>query len=134
MRSQCQGARQKDWDWPGTIGESTHCKEVSIYVFPEKELRKKKRSLSTNFRIHVFVSDLYIPTIGPPIFLQQNRQTDRALLQGLTWFSATQTGCRWLISYIEQKKFLACDPEISVDFSAPPEFSGGVMEKCLNTG
>jgi hypothetical protein len=22
-------------------------------------------------------SDLYIPTIGPPIFLQQNRQTDR---------------------------------------------------------
>ncbi len=51
------------------------------------------------------------------------------LLQGLTWFSATQTGCRWLISYIEQKKFLACKPEISVDFSAPPEFSGGEMEK-----
>ncbi len=23
------------------------------------------------------VSDLYIPTIGPPIFLQQNKQTDR---------------------------------------------------------
>jgi hypothetical protein len=56
------------------------------------------------------------------------------LLQGLTWFSATQTGCRWLISYIEQKKFLACEPEFSVDFSAPPEFSGGVMEKCLSTG
>ncbi len=32
------------------------------------------------------------------------------------------------------KKFLACEPEISVDFSLPPEFSGGVMEKCLNTG
>ncbi len=35
---------------------------------------------------------------------------------------------------MEQKKFLACEPEFSVDFSAPPEFFGGVMEKCLNTG
>jgi hypothetical protein len=49
-----------------------HCKEISIYIFPEKELR----SLSPNFHIHVSVRDLYIPTIGPPIFLQQNRQTD----------------------------------------------------------
>jgi hypothetical protein len=55
------------------------------------------------------------------------------LLQGLTWFSVTQTGCRWLKTYIEQKKFLACEPEISVDLSAPPEFSGGVMEKFLST-
>ena len=30
---------------------------------------------------------------------------------------------------MEQKKFLACEPEISVDLSAPPEFSGGVTEK-----
>jgi hypothetical protein len=50
-----------------------HCKEISKYVFPEKKLR----GLSPNFHIHVSVSDLYIPTIGPPIFLQQNRQTDR---------------------------------------------------------
>ncbi len=57
-----------------------------------------------------------------------------ALLQGLTCFSATQTTwCRWLIAYIEQKKFLACGPEFSVEFSAPPEFSGGV-EKYLSTG
>ncbi len=56
------------------------------------------------------------------------------LLQGLTWFSATQTGCRWLISYIEQKKFLAWEPEFYVEFSAPPEFSGGVMENCSSTG
>jgi hypothetical protein len=35
---------------------------------------------------------------------------------------------------VPQKKFLACEPEISVDFAALPEFSGGVMEKCLNTG
>jgi hypothetical protein len=49
-----------------------HCKEISIYVFQEKELR----GLSPNFHIHVPVDDLYIPPIGPPIFLQQNRQTD----------------------------------------------------------
>jgi hypothetical protein len=35
---------------------------------------------------------------------------------------------------VEQKKFLAGEPEFSVDFSAPPEFSHGVMEKCLSTG
>jgi hypothetical protein len=45
-----------------------YCKEISIYVFLEKELR----GLSPNFHIHVIVSDLYISTIGPPIFLQQN--------------------------------------------------------------
>ncbi len=57
-----------------------------------------------------------------------------ALLQGLTLISGTQTGCRRLDSYIEQKKFLACGPEFSVEFSAPPEFSGGVTEKFLSTG
>ncbi len=39
---------------------------------PEKELR----GLSSNFHIYVSVSDLYIPRIGPHIFLQQNMQTD----------------------------------------------------------
>jgi hypothetical protein len=38
---------------------------------PEKELR----GLTSNSHIHVSVSDLYIPRIGPHIFLQQNRQT-----------------------------------------------------------
>jgi hypothetical protein len=56
------------------------------------------------------------------------------LLQGLTLISGTQTGCCRLDSYIEQKKFLACGPEFSVEFSAPPEFSGGVTEKYLSTG
>jgi hypothetical protein len=32
------------------------------------------------------------------------------------------------------KKILACVPEFSVEFSAPPEFSGGVTEKYLSTG
>jgi hypothetical protein len=34
------------------------------------------RGLSPNFHIHVSASDLYIPTIGQPVFLQQNRQID----------------------------------------------------------
>jgi hypothetical protein len=38
--------------------------------------QKRKRGLSPNFHIHVSVSDLYISTIGTPIFLQQNMQTD----------------------------------------------------------
>jgi hypothetical protein len=49
-----------------------HCKENPIYVLPEKKLR----SLSPHFKIHVSVSDLYIPTIDPPVSLQQNRQTN----------------------------------------------------------
>ena len=61
-------------------------------------------------------------------------ETTYTLLQGLTRFFATQTGCRWLILYIEQKKCLACGPEFSVDLSAPPEFSGSVTEKYLSTG
>jgi hypothetical protein len=35
-----------------------------------------KRSLSPNFHFHLSVSDLYFSIIGPPIFQQQNRQTD----------------------------------------------------------
>ena len=40
-----------------------HCNENSIYVFLFRELR----GLSPNFHIHVSVSDLYIPRIGPHI-------------------------------------------------------------------
>jgi hypothetical protein len=31
----------------------------------------KLRGLVANFHIYVFVSDLYIPTIGPPFLLQK---------------------------------------------------------------
>ncbi len=43
-----------------------------MYVFPEMKLR----GLVPNSYIHVSVSDLYIPRIGLPIWLQQNRQTN----------------------------------------------------------
>ncbi len=48
-----------------------HC-ENTIYVFPEMKLL----GLVPNSYIHVSVSDFYIPRIGLPIWLQQNRQTD----------------------------------------------------------
>ncbi len=47
-------------------------KENSKQIFSEKELR----GLSPNFYIHVSVSDLYIPTIGLPILLEENMWTD----------------------------------------------------------
>jgi hypothetical protein len=49
---------------------STVCTATKLrFVFLFWELR----SLSPNFHIHVSVRDLYIPRIGPLIFLQQNR-------------------------------------------------------------
>jgi hypothetical protein len=41
--------------------------EISKQIFPEKEYRGP----SPNFRIHASVSDLYIPTIGLPILLEE---------------------------------------------------------------
>ncbi len=46
--------------------------ENPIYIFPEMKLC----GLVPSFYIRVSVSDLYIPGIGLPIWLQQNRQTD----------------------------------------------------------
>ncbi len=48
-----------------------------IYVFPKKKLR----GLSPNFHFYVSVSNLYITPLGLPIFLQQNRQTDRGNIE-----------------------------------------------------
>ncbi len=45
------------------------CNKNPIYILQEKELC----GLSPNFHIHVSVGDLYIPRIGPHIFLQKNR-------------------------------------------------------------
>jgi hypothetical protein len=57
--------------YPG-YNVNIHCNENPIYVFTEKEWR----GLSPSFHIRVSVSDIFIPRIGPNIFLQQNRQTD----------------------------------------------------------
>jgi hypothetical protein len=54
------------------ISSRVHCTENPIYVFPGMNLRGHV----PNSDIHVSVRDLYIPRIGLPIWLQQNRQTD----------------------------------------------------------
>jgi hypothetical protein len=64
--------------WRNTV--SSHSKENPIYVFLFWELR----GLSPNFHIHMSVSDLYIPTIGPHISLQQNRQSILEIYKSLT--------------------------------------------------
>jgi hypothetical protein len=48
--------------WQG-ITELHHCNGNSVYIFLFWELR----GFSPNFHIHVSVSDLYIPRIGPHI-------------------------------------------------------------------
>jgi hypothetical protein len=52
------------------FGLNIHCKDKIPnfeIIFPEKEYR----GLSPNFDIHGYVSDLYIPTIGLPILLEE---------------------------------------------------------------
>jgi hypothetical protein len=46
-----------------------HCTKYWKQIFPEMKLR----GIVPNSYIHEFESDLYIPTIAPPIWLQQNR-------------------------------------------------------------
>jgi hypothetical protein len=48
-----------------------HCKDTV------PKIGKILRGLSPNFNIHMSVSDLYIPTVGLPIWLQQNSCMDR---------------------------------------------------------
>ncbi len=47
--------------------------KIPFMCSPEKELRGLSQS---SFHIYVSVNNLFIPRIGPHIFLQQNRQTD----------------------------------------------------------
>jgi hypothetical protein len=55
-----------------TYFQSTLQRNLDLYIH-----RKGIARHSPNFHIHVSVGDLYIPTFGPPIFLQQNRLTDQ---------------------------------------------------------
>jgi hypothetical protein len=54
--------------------------EISKQIFPEKEYR----GLSPNIHIHVSVSDLYIPTIGLPILLEEICRPILGLYKSLT--------------------------------------------------
>ncbi len=97
-----------------------YCKTYCTFLLGKGQ-KKKMHSYEE------FVLEGTVPSLSSAgIFKQSMRST---LLQGLTFISGTQTGCHRLDSYIEQKNFLACGPEYSVEFSAPPEFSGSVPEK-----
>ncbi len=54
--------------------------EISKQIFTEKEYR----GLSPNFHIHASVSDLYIPTIGLPILLEEICRPILGLYKSLT--------------------------------------------------
>ncbi len=54
--------------------------EISKQIFPEREYR----GLSPNFHIHVSVSDLYFPTIGLPILLEEICRPILGLYKSLT--------------------------------------------------
>ncbi len=55
--------------WWARSALQRYCTENWEKIFPERKLRH----LSPNFYIYITVSDLYIPTIGLPIWLQQIR-------------------------------------------------------------
>jgi hypothetical protein len=59
----------EDWSFPQPASSTLQRKntEISKQIFPEKVYR----GLSPNFHIHTSVSDLYIPTIGLPILLEE---------------------------------------------------------------
>jgi hypothetical protein len=54
--------------------------EISKQIFPEKEYR----GLSPNFHIHEPVSDLYIPTIGLAILMEEICRPILGLYKSLT--------------------------------------------------
>ncbi len=57
--------------WQAQVaGLQRYCNENWKNIFPESKLR------GLHVYIRISVSDLYIPTIGLPIWLQQNRWTD----------------------------------------------------------
>ncbi len=65
-------------------GYIPHCKELWIYVFPEKELRA---ALSPNFHIHVSVSDLN--RHQDRIHRKGNKLERRSVLFAVVFFGAT---------------------------------------------
>jgi hypothetical protein len=54
-----------------SVGVSVHCKEPITKIRNKYSQKRKLRSHSSNFHIHVSVSDLYIPTVSLPILLEE---------------------------------------------------------------
>jgi hypothetical protein len=86
---------------------------VPIYVFQEMKLNwpaslfQNYNVLSSNFHIHVSLSDLCIPRIGQPIELQPNRQTNPGIYKSLTdtWMCELGWGCTVSFLGIHKSEF-----------------------------
>ncbi len=76
------------FDWAITLQRQNT--EISKQIFPEKEYR----GFSPNFHIHVSVSDLYIPTIGLPILLEEICRPIPGLYKSLTDTCMLKLGLR----------------------------------------
>ncbi len=83
MLSETWGTDWVGWDWEAVCFEyfKRYCNSHKLLLHTATKIPFmysfwELRGLSPNFHIHVSVSDLNIPRIGPHIFLQQNRQID----------------------------------------------------------
>ncbi len=77
-----------------------HCANNPIYLFPEKELH----GLSPDSYIRVSESDLYIPRIGPHIWLHQIRQTDPGYILISSRYMSLGIGREYFNSVLEIRR------------------------------
>ncbi len=63
------------------LERTKHCKDSIPTIFSKQIFTEMKLcGLSSSSYIHVSVSDFYIPRIGLPILLQENRWTGRGII------------------------------------------------------
>ncbi len=117
--------------WEGGEVAVIHCNENPIYVFLFWELR----GLSTNFHIHVSVSDLYmyIPRISPYVWLKIDRPIQKYIIshrytsvgiEGQNIIILFWTYGGWTVSFLGINNW---EPDINI------RFSPAIHLKCIIT-